>query len=89
VFGISTDNTPSQKEFGLKNNITVPFLSDFSKREVSKKYGVLNEAAGIANRVTFVIGSDGKILHIDENRAALDPTGAAEACSRAAHKAGQ
>ena len=35
VFGISTDNTPSQKEFATKNNIKVPMLSDFTKREVS------------------------------------------------------
>ena len=35
VFGISTDNTPSQREFGVKNDISVPFLSDFAKREVS------------------------------------------------------
>ena len=65
----------------------MPFLSDFSKREVSRKYGVLNENAGVANRVTFVIDKDGKIVHIDENQAAIDPTGAAEACSRAAHRA--
>ena len=86
VFGISTDNIPSQREFAAKNSFTVPFLSDFATREVSRKYGVLNEAAGVANRVTFVIGTDGKILHIEENTAAIDPTGAAEACSRAAHR---
>jgi len=86
VFGISTDNTPSQREFAAKNNITVPFLSDFAKREVSKAYGVLIESAGVANRATFVIDKDGKILHIEEGNSAIDPTGAAEACSRAAHR---
>lgn len=85
VFGISTDNTPSQREFAAKNNLTVPFLSDFATREVSRKYGVLNEAAGVANRATFVIGMDGRIQHIEEGTAAIDPTGAAEACSRSAH----
>ena len=29
VFGISTDNTPSQKEFAAKNNVQFPLLSDF------------------------------------------------------------
>ena len=86
VFGISTDNTPSQREFAAKNNITVPFLSDFAKREVSKEYGVLIESAGMANRATFVVDKDGKILHIEEGNSAIDPTGAAEACSRAAHR---
>jgi peroxiredoxin len=89
VFGVSTDNTPSQGQFAKLNEINVPFLSDFAKREVSAAYGVLNKEAGIANRATFVIDKDGKITHIEEGSAALDPTGAADACSRSAHKAGQ
>ena len=85
VFGISTDNTPSQAEFAKKNNIEVPMLSDFKDRAVSKLYGVLAES-GVANRTTFVVDKEGKIIHIDENMAAIDPTGAETACSRAAHK---
>ena len=50
MFGISTDNVPSQREFAQKNNISVPFLSDFAKREVAAAYGVLNKEAGVANR---------------------------------------
>lgn len=79
---------PSQREFGLKNNITVPFLSDFAKREVATAYGVLNKDAGVANRATFVIDQDGKITYIEEGNTAIDPTGATDACSRSAHKAG-
>jgi peroxiredoxin len=86
VFAISTDNSPSQKEFAEKVKATFPFLSDFSKREVSKAYGVLIEPAGMANRATFVLDADGKILSIEEGRSAVDPTGAVTACSRAAHK---
>jgi len=55
-------------------------------RGVAKAYGVLIEQAGMANRATFVIDKDGKIAHIEEGNGAIDPTGAAEACSRAAHK---
>ena len=87
MFGISTDNTPSQAEFAAKNNITVPFLSDFATREVAKAYGVLIPAAGVANRATFVVGKDGKIEYIQEGSAAIAPTGAADACSRSAQKA--
>jgi peroxiredoxin len=86
VFGISTDNTPSQKEFAAKNNIQVPILSDFAKREVSKAYGVLIESAGMANRATFVIDKEGKIVYIEQGNTAIDPSGADTACSRAAHK---
>jgi peroxiredoxin len=86
VFGISTDNTPSQKEFAAKNSIEVPMLSDFAKREVTKAYGVLIESAGVANRSTFVIDKEGKIVYIEQGNTAVDPTGAETACSRAAHK---
>ena len=82
VFGISTDNTPSQKEFVTKLNLSFPLLSDFSKREVSAAYGVLIASAGVANRATFVIDKEGKIQHIEEGSGAIDPTGAETACSR-------
>jgi peroxiredoxin len=67
----------------------VPFLSDFTNRQVAKAYGVLIEQAGMANRATFVVDKDGKISYIEEGSGAIDPTGAADACSRSAHKAGQ
>jgi peroxiredoxin len=86
VFGISTDNTPSQKEFATKVNASFPILSDFAKREVAKAYGVLIESAGMANRATFVVDKEGKIVHIEEGNSAIDPTGADTACSRLAHK---
>jgi peroxiredoxin len=87
VFGISTDNTPSQREFAAKNNLSFPLLSDFAKREVTEAYGILNKDAGVANRATFVIDPQGKIAYIEEGNSAIDPTGATDACSRAAHKA--
>ncbi len=86
VFGVSTDNTPSQKEFAAKNNIQVPMLSDFAKREVTAAYGVLIAEAGVAVRSTFVIDKEGKIVYIEQGNTAVDPTGAEVACSRAAHK---
>jgi len=86
VFGISTDNTPSQKEFAAKVNASFPLLSDFSKRQVAEAYGVLIPQVGVANRSTFVIDKEGKIIHIEEGSVAIDPTGAETACSRLAHK---
>lgn len=87
VFGISTDNIPSQAEFAAKNNVSFPLLSDFAKRQVSAEYGVLIPDAGMANRATFVVDKEGKIAYIEEGSAAVDPTGADTACSRLAHKA--
>ena len=89
VFGISTDNTPSQKEFAEKVKASFPLLSDFRNRQVVKSYGVLLEDIGVANRSTFVVDIDGKIQHIEEGNSAIDPTGAETACSRLAHREGK
>ncbi len=82
VFGISTDNVPSLNAFAEKLQLKFPLISDFAKREVAAKYGVLMPERGIANRATFVIDKDGIIRHIEEGTIALDPTGAELACSR-------
>jgi len=47
---------------------------------VSKKYDVLNDEM-VSNRTTFVIGKDGFIKYIECGSSALEPAGAAEACS--------
>jgi len=86
IFGISTDNTWSLREFKAKVNASFPMLSDFANREVAKAYGVLIPQAGVANRATFVIDKEGKIVHIEEGSGAIDPSGAETACSRLAHK---
>ncbi len=82
VIGISTDNSPSQGHWAKEVlKLEFPLGSDF-QRTVSKAYGVLIEQSGIANRSTFVVDSDGIIQHIEEGSTALDPNGAATACSR-------
>ena len=40
VFGISTDNTPSLKEFDAKLEFPFPLLSDFLDRKVTQAYGI-------------------------------------------------
>lgn len=68
-------------------NASFPLLSDFAQRGVAKAYGVLIPQVGVANRSTFVVDKEGKIIHIEEGSVAIDPTGAETACSRLAHKA--
>lgn len=82
VFGISTDNTPSQRVFAEQIGAKFPMLSDFLHRKVSKDYGVLMESRGLANRATFVIDKEGKIAYIEEGQSAIDISGAQTACSR-------
>lgn len=85
VFGVSEDNTPSQKEFATKLNLSFPLLSDFADRKVAAAYGVLMPGRGMANRVTFVIDKDGRISYMEQGKAAVDTSGAGEACSRLSH----
>src|SRR5277367_5655611 len=84
VFGVSTDNTPSQKEFATKLSLSFPLLSDFINRKVSKEYGVLIEDRGYDSRVSFVIDKEGKITYIETGK--LDINGTDDACSRLAHR---
>jgi peroxiredoxin Q/BCP len=60
---ISVDNVDDNKKFAEMHGADYPILSDLSK-EIATKYGVLGPT-GFARRWTFYIGSDGKILHID------------------------
>ena len=84
VFGISTDNLPTLKHWAEELKATFPLLSDF-QRKTATAYGILLPA-GMANRATFVVDLDGKIQHIEEGSAAIDPTGAETACSRVKKK---
>ena len=86
VFGISTDNSPSQKAFADSIGLSFPLLSDFLDRKVSQEYGVYVPQAGVANRVTFVIDKSGKIDFIEFGGDALKILGAGDACNRLAHK---
>ncbi|MCI0422049.1 MAG: peroxiredoxin [Acidobacteria bacterium] len=86
VFGVSTDNTPSQKRFAEDLKVSFPMLSDFATRKVSTEYGLLIPERGIASRATFVIDKEGRIQHIEEGNAAIDVASAASVCSRLVKK---
>lgn len=80
VFGVSTDPLDTNKKFAESLNLEFAILSD-EGGAVSKKFGVLNER-NMSNRTTFVIGKDGKIAHVESGSGAIDPAGAANACSK-------
>ena len=85
ILAISTDFTPALAHWKKELNADFDMLSDHS-RKVSELYGVLIPNMGIANRATFVVDTDGKIVSIEEGSAALDPAGAETACSRVKKK---
>ncbi len=84
VLAISTDFIATLNHWSKELGAEFPMLSDY-KREVTKEYGVLGEKSFVANRTTFVIDQDGKIVSIEEGNSAIDPTGAVTACSRLKH----
>jgi peroxiredoxin len=86
VFGISTDNSPSQKAFAAQLGLSFPLLSDFVDRHVSQAYGVYIAKAAVAGRVTFVINTEGQIDTIESGGDAIKMLQTPDACSRLAHK---
>jgi peroxiredoxin Q/BCP len=66
---VSVDPADVNKSFAEKENADFPILSDPAKT-TAEAYGVLTADRQYANRFTFYIGPDGKILDIDKG-----PTG--------------
>lgn len=62
VLGISVDSVESHRAFKQKENLNFTLLADTGK-EVTRRYGVLG-GLGLASRVTFLIGQDGRISKI-------------------------
>ena len=69
------------KAFAASEKADFPMLSD-STKEVATAYGVLNPQWGVANRWTFYIGKDGKIVAID--KAVKPPTSAEDMVAKLA-----
>jgi peroxiredoxin Q/BCP len=62
VFGVSTQDNTSHKAFAAKYNLPFPLLPD-DKGEIAGKYKV-PLMGGLARRITYLIGKDGKIAHV-------------------------
>ncbi|MGI0486793.1 peroxiredoxin [Pantanalinema rosaneae CENA516] len=65
VFGVSLDDEASHQAFTSKFNLPFPLLADIDG-DITKAYDVEGEMNGMryAKRVTYVIGSDGKISQV-------------------------
>lgn len=68
ILPISVDSVPTLREFKNKLQMKTELLSDF-RREVSRAYGVLNEAKFYSNRAYFLIDKDGRVRwsHLETN----------------------
>jgi peroxiredoxin len=80
IFGVSMDSVPANKAFAEKIGVKFPLLSDWD-RVVVKDYGIFTGKDKYLSRATFVVDKEGIIRHVEEGSAAIDPTGAYQACS--------
>jgi thioredoxin-dependent peroxiredoxin len=62
VLGVSADDEASHQAFTAKYNLNFPLLADTDKSLIAA-YDV--DGGGYAKRVTYVIDSNGKIIHVD------------------------
>lgn len=66
LFAASVDDAATNKKFAESLGLDYPILADPTK-EAAKAFGVLNPANNLAQRWTFYIGKDGKVLAIDQS----------------------
>ncbi len=66
VWGISNSNSQSHLEFANKNKLPYPLLCD-KDNKLRRKFGVPKKLGFIEGRVTYIIDSNGLIIHIFED----------------------
>ena len=63
VYGVSLDSPESHRRFREKYNLNFPLLTDEGGR-AADALGVLRESRKSANRVTFLLDSNGRIARV-------------------------
>ncbi len=81
VLGVSMDSTFSNKAWAEQIGVTFPLLSDWGG-EVTQRYGIYNPQYKAARRTTLLIDKEGKIVNVQTDKAAIDPTKIVDACER-------
>ena len=66
VWGISNGNSQSHLEFANKNKLPYPLLCDLNNI-LRRQFGIPKSLGFIEGRVTFIINSEGIIIHIFED----------------------
>lgn len=85
VLGVSIDSPFANHAFAQQNGITFPLLGDMSASTI-KAYGLDKEikVGGVpivtARRASFLIDKEGKVVEVQADREAVDPTKLINAC---------
>jgi peroxiredoxin len=80
IIAVSSDKEARQASFRREIGAEFSFVADPTLRLI-KLFESKTKLLPVANRTTFVIGKERKILHVESGRRAIDPSGAAQACS--------
>ena len=81
VLGVSMDSPFANKAWAKEIGVTFPLLSDLGG-EVTRQYGVFSPKYKAARRVTYLIDKDGKVLEMQKDSDAIDPTAVVTSCQR-------
>ncbi len=81
VLGVSMDSPFANKAWAEQIGVTFPLLSDLGGT-VTQKYGIYNPKYKAARRITYLIDKTGKVVEMQEDSAAIDPTKIVTACQR-------
>jgi peroxiredoxin len=81
VLGISMDSPFANAAWVDKINVTFPLLSDLGG-EVTRQYGLYDEKRKIGRRINLLVDKEGKIIEIQLDNDAIDPTKVVDVCER-------
>ena len=65
VVGVSFDSADSHKKFAARYNLNFSLLAD-PDGKIADAYGVRMAGKSMAQRVSFLIGTDGRIIHVTD-----------------------
>ena len=65
IVGVSFDSAESHQKFIAKYNLNFPLLAD-PDGKIVELYGVRMDHLKLAHRVSFLIGLDGRIIHVTD-----------------------
>lgn len=66
VVGVSFDSAESHQKFIEKNKLNFPLLAD-TDGKIADTYGARMPGRNLARRISFLIGLDGRIVHVTDS----------------------
>jgi len=75
------DSPFSNKAWADQIGVSFPIVSDWGG-EVTRKYGIFNPKYKAARRTTLLVDTTGRIVEIQQDEQAIDPSHIVVACER-------